>query len=472
MTRRGTALPSPIRRASRQVFTDFVADLWAARGWETSVSGPLVAASRGARRRRILVCRRRLERRPDVDVDVDVVVSPTGADWVRRVAAARDATYLSPDDLRSLLVYGVDPAVADGLLGVHFDVGLDDLPPRSSRPAPGAPADDAPERRVSSFPVAVVALLVVSALLLGVSGLNPGLSVFGDLGESTVGALGSGGGGGGTAVSVVDAGDDAAADAGDGTSAGTEERVDHASDVGVDDTFPPGLGADRVVDRRALAAAHAESLDGEQYILRLVLDDGRDPITGERWLAKWETTHVANATNYKSSLTGLRMADNGSRAGSTVIRTAYADGRHRYVRTNERESFARTPVGDGEVGYYERQAADYLAFYLGTTETHVSVVEWREQPFRVVANGSHPGLPDATNYTAEAYVSPSGFVSTLVVTYDVRLRGEVESVRFSLHYSNLYLDTVSKPTWYEAAKAATAESDPTGTAGNGTSTAG
>lgn len=102
----------------------FVADLRSARGWETTIDGPVVEAIRSNERRRIAVGE------PPSNVDVDAVVAVD--EWDARTAARdRNLQLIDATDLRNELFYGLDPDVGEQLYRKHFGVSPECRPPAS-----------------------------------------------------------------------------------------------------------------------------------------------------------------------------------------------------------------------------------------------------------------------------------------------------------------------------------------------------
>ncbi|WP_261372683.1 hypothetical protein [Haloferax volcanii] len=158
-----------IRAAGPSDRRRFLADLWTARGWETTVEGSVVVARRGDRTERLaVVSRSRLRPSPTVPAEATVVVALGDPERTRR-AAPDDARVLSVDEFYDLVRYGLPAGRGDDLVADHFGVRLDDLP-ADDRGVGARGADEAGgavvsplSRRLSSLPVAP---LVFVALLL------------------------------------------------------------------------------------------------------------------------------------------------------------------------------------------------------------------------------------------------------------------------------------------------------------------
>ncbi len=91
----------------------FLAALREARGWETSVDGTTVIATRGGTTRQIAV------EKPEKNAAVDAVALDEGS--VGSVADDRNLDVLDPGSLRDELRYGLDRELTSELLRTHFD---------------------------------------------------------------------------------------------------------------------------------------------------------------------------------------------------------------------------------------------------------------------------------------------------------------------------------------------------------------
>jgi hypothetical protein len=121
--------PRELRRRLRRLDADslarFVAALWAASGWSTSVQDRRVVARRyepRTERRDLAVVAghvdvaRALARVPD---DVDAVVTPVGEREARLLSARTDLPVVDAGELHERLTYGVDAAAREHLLAEH-----------------------------------------------------------------------------------------------------------------------------------------------------------------------------------------------------------------------------------------------------------------------------------------------------------------------------------------------------------------
>lgn len=119
---------------SAAAFVAFVADLYAARGWEVTREGAVLGLQRGpdtADRRTVLVVHDGKaaanapgpDRRPDRE-PVDVVVAADPGAGAAALAETLDADLLGPTDLYGLALYGVDRTTSESLFRAYFGRGV------------------------------------------------------------------------------------------------------------------------------------------------------------------------------------------------------------------------------------------------------------------------------------------------------------------------------------------------------------
>lgn len=421
-----------LRRLDSARLREFVRDLYAAAGRDVRrrADGTLVLAESG---HTVVTVDARLRfRTPRIPDDADIVVAASPSRRLVGRAAESGVTLLGPADLREMALYGVDRDDCERLFRRYFDESPVVERSDGRTPAAGADAtrgsDDrwgpVREEPLSSLLVVALAALVVAAALLGPVG--PGAD---DTGESTAGA-------------------------------GTEEADD--ADDGL---FPPGVGPTGVVSAETLATAHADAVAGRSYQLA-VRQSGSGAWEGRAWDRAYQKAKVAGPTNYHYSVTGYRSIDDGE--GELVQYSMYADGRDNYVFIEEGDnrSFVRYSVRTDEAGHgpFENRAARAIERYLDATRTNVTRENWSVQPYRIVATGTPESVDDAeriVDYRAEAHVGADGFVSRLTVAYGVRTDDEVENVSFRMEYVQMDVQTVRPPSWYDEARNATLNSEPT-----------
>lgn len=419
----------------------FVADLWDARGWETTRQDGVVVARGGpADERQRLVC---VTGTPadggdpvPAALDPDVVVSATDGERVGAAARSLDARFVGPDDLRAMVLYGLDRAAAGALFEAHFGRSLAASAPSGTRRRTGA--------FLARTPVgpAVIAAAVVLAALAVAAGLAGGPGGSGAEVMSTPAPLAGTTPGGGAAAS---------------------------------DGYPPGLDPTGVTDADAMAAAHGRAVADRTYDLLVVHRGSVDLLAPERtWAASRQTVERAGATRFHYRVAGVD-ADGDDR--SLVVYDEYADGTATYRRIAgaPAATFRRAPLPGADGGAFTALGEAYVGRFLATSESRVEAVGGPNRTrYRVVATGSpmRIGRPVA-NYTAVAVVGRDGLVHRLTVEYvrldparpaggdpaDARDRyaGLDDGVRFELVYRDLDETDPPAPPWYDEARRATDE---------------
>jgi hypothetical protein len=430
-----------LRRFDRAALLAFVADLWTARGFETTREGRVVVAD-GPRGRTIVaaVPHRRLGPRSRPPPRADVIVAPGSLDDGGGAARVLDA-----GDVADLLWYGIDRERATAICVRHLDA-----PPAELRP----PVPDRLRARLRStalpdaatgLAAALVVLLVAGGVALAVgspvvpaelrgSGASVGDDGIGD-GDGEVGDADGGIGGDAESVEPTPA-------ALDVSQTPPGDPVVSATPRGGPGMIP-GVDADGVANLTTLAVAHASALEGGSYTLRLAtarpFDD--DP-AAPRGLRETVVRVAGDRYLLSTTVDGVRQ------------RAVYHDGTDWYV--------ASGPVGDatydrfeGPTGFVAPDPDDLdrslVEQYLSTPETTVAgpvPVNGRDR-YRVVGRGTPraSALADADNYTAVASVDARGLVFTLVATFDVPTSAGSYGVRFEWRYENVGTTSVTEPDW-------------------------
>jgi len=457
--RRFRGLSAPARR-------DFVAALWAARGWETTVGETepnVVAARRDGRTRRIAVG-------TPVPADADVVVG----DGTRRVRSASPrrraesvgATYVSPADLRERLLYGTERDAADRLFRRHFGVAL------AAAGADADPGSDGVSPRVSvgarsvaagnplAAAVAVAALLSVAVAVLAVGGV-PALAGLPGLDGAEPAP---------TAPDPPADGEYAAA-AAIGTAASAERATAALDDaaylglyrealvgtVGSTARTPPGVFLTGVYDPETLAAAHVTTA-GELSSASVVLvasgpanATDLDAATGGRvGIAGDGGVELAVASDARYRLTG---SANESIVNATHdgVAEVYADGERVHERTagpagveTRRVPPAAAPNATALVG---EVAEEPIRRFLNGSESTVRPAATSVPLYRVEVGGDPGALGDeVSDFRSIAFVTADGLVLELSASYVHEPTGE--RVRVAFRYARLDDTAAVPPSWY------------------------
>lgn len=434
---------SEFERALHALGTDalaaFVADLWAAGGWETSVEGAVVVVERADRRRRIRIvaggrglagprCRIQVFGGPDL-AGVDVVVDASGSRRVAAAARVADAEYVPPEALRDRLRYGVPRATGRALSERHLGRSL------AASPATGERTSLPGSRRLLIG--AVVAVVVVGALA-GAAGLPA--TLFGSTGPPAGASVG----------------DRPATSAGfPSATAGVASagRTTTATTTATGASFPPGLSTAGVENVSALADAHVAATVYREYALAVRFDGppaatGFEDFTEARWSAR-----VERLRHFRLDATYRGPSEEGPLWRHVGV---YADGETTYRRTTtpNRTRYAAAPSRGTDARAFASLTAAMIERYL---DTGASVVRPTETPagprVLVVALGTPQRLNGAVeDYRAEALVTSAGRVTMLSVRYTLTVNGTERRVRVHLEYSDFGSTEVEAPDWYGEAK--------------------
>ena len=429
MTRLSTArLAGHLGRLDGPRLAAFVADLWAARGYETAVEDAVVIATRGGETTVIHpVPRLRFRGVPDPGRDVDVVVAPGAGIRPRRFAARADARLLTTADVRELLVFAIDFADCVDLCERYFG-------------ATPAALRASPTRRVAAtlrslgaaeLPAPVVAVAVILVVLAGAAG-----------------------------IAITATGPRPAADpVGVTTPSGTpdvEPLVAAATPVAVenDDAVhfpiePPGVSRDGVTNRTALAVAHDRGLRDRAYTIWIDLYRPRDGVVNATRVQR-DIDVTVQGDRYRVTTT---IVGSSSRVRERVL-DLYHDGSSRYVAERRGEVVDyrslrpdESPTVLPEPPALRRTLVDT---YLSTPQTRLTGIETRERRtyYRVVGEGPPAGLPNVEEYRVEAMVDTEGVVRELTAEYVVTTPAGRYPVRLTMTVDDLFWTTVEPPSWY------------------------
>jgi hypothetical protein len=460
-------------RLDMQAKREFLADIYAVRGWDVTVDGNQLQANRDGEKRRIAILdppRFRSVSLPDVD---EVVVTRDQRE-VRSAAADAGINYRTPADLRALLLYGLDRETAAILFTAYFDqpisvVGAED---RAEGVGLGlsrlVPLLEWDAHRAAL----VVILLLAIAVWAGSVGLPAALdseAASPDLnGTYTPGAAGA---------------------------------------IGGEQEYPPGLGPDGVENSGELTVAHLQYLDSQTSLYRISAS-GPQHAPFMLGLAKWNATvRIQDGTHYRYQKREVapfgfrveqhednvtvwdpkRPADVGNNSSrESLTKHVYADGSQKFWRFEgpEQVVYRRASVEQqggrilgvvDQVGWVDV----YLQRFLWTPNSSITCVSTTEtqscQTYRVEATGDPIDLrTDVIDYRAVAVVDQPGFVRSLTVRYKIEPLegGDPVPARFHLEYVGVGEDTgaVSPPEWLDTAKNRTSD-DATDRPGTPTATA-
>jgi hypothetical protein len=387
-----------LRRLSDDECAAFVADLWAARGYETRREGTVVTATRGTETLRIAVAS------VDDQQNADMLVSLDGSQPAPTGGRVVDAAGLA-----ERLWYAVDRSVARELCERHLGAPPAALrPPLRRRLAQRLPT--APEVSVSA--TAIVVLLAIAVVALTMAGAPQG---DGSPGDETPTA----------------------------TAVGSDQRGV------VEQAFPPGVDGAGIRDLDALAAAHERMVSDRPVTIWV---DQQRPDFANGWTIRTYDMDVAsNGQQYRVDIA------TGERGNRTDLGTLYHDGVVSYARIvqdgNEsyrelspqqvEQSIVPTPSG---------VAVRLVRRYLSTPTTEmVGTVERDGQTlYRVVGTGQPdgPALRAVENYTVTADIAASGFVRNLTAEYTTVDGDRRYRLGYEVTYGRIDATTVTPPEWY------------------------
>ena len=443
------AFASEFRSLSGTDRTEFVAGLWAARGWETTVADGLVVAERDGGRRRIRAVDPGRFGTPDLE-GVDTLVVDRDRDRVRRAASEAGVEYVPPADLRELLLYGIERPSAESLYTEWFGRPLvrtvEDTGRVQSLAAVGASlsSDGRSRRFFVTALVLIVAVLVLAGPMLsgGDSAAQPQVTV----GNVTPGTADAGG-----------------------------LRADTPTGTAIP-TMAPGLSEAGVVDVAALTRAHVDGVSNRSRTVQWTLSAPPNESSGRSVTARNATAWIEDPTQYRFE----NVATVAVPIGSFDVRfDRYADGERVYERATylERTTYSRAPVAEKSASSIDATVHSVFDRYFAGAENTVvqCAIKYNTDcpTYRVEVVGEAPDTlsANASEYEALAIVSDSGVVTTVRVQYTVpNGDGGRAPVSFTLDYRFEEVD-VSPPDWLSQARNTTATaSNTTATASNTTAT--
>jgi len=480
----GERFTAVYRRLSLEQRREFVADLWDVCGWETDLEGELVVARRDGAVRRI-----------DVDTD-DAAVAALS------IRPDGECTHLDFEALGNRLLYGTDRSSADRVTREHFEADLTDLLADRVRDVPGqgvdgstlegqtaegedasleeqtaegedaslegqtaegdgstlegqtdegthspdraamSPSSGSPDRTATSpssewsrdgSPVRSSRLLVAIVFVglgLGVVALTLGVGGFGPVAES-----------------------ESEATAPDATEPASAERDRTILEDNGDMTGPPpGVSEDEIDDIDQLAAAHTAVVD---------------QIDSQTLSLSAEGSDVAMPSAFPDAGNLEYSIEDGTYHVRQDVPTMdqqppqdieyFAEGDQEYLLIE----YGQEPLYDRRQPSAEPNAsarsaeigADLLTATLPegeatTTRTTVDGIDGYE-----LTTTTPPPDVDTDDYRASAFVTESGVVLEVTVTYTYDRIGEEVSVE--LTYEDIGETTVTRPPWYEDARVAT-----------------
>ena len=415
----------------------FVADLWAVRGFETTVDDDVVVARRRAESLvlypvppRRLGHRRRVPR-PAPEVDVVVAFDEPPA-WA---TAANDVRVLDATDLREMLRYALDSADAESLYRRYLGGSPETLPrPLSLRARDRVDAIHGVEESIGVTTVA--ALLAVVVLVFAVNGAL----VAADGSDPLVGA-----------ASLSEPSDDRGPVTPEPTATPSTSATADTDDPDVGSLATvPGLGPDGVTNLTALAVAHDREL-GVDYTL---WTDRYRPQNGVPDAPRTQRdTDIAVAGDRYLVEETFETGDD-----RRLTRIVYFDGTDWYVddRTTAAASVRWINGSKGDVAPDpHRLRRTLVTRYLATPTTDVTerIEVGRETRYRLEGTGTPPAFQaEVYNYSVVAFVGERGLVHEATVEFTVVTVEGSYRLRFEWTYGQFAATTVAEPAWLHLAR--------------------
>lgn len=427
---RADAVERHLRRLDAAACRALVADLWAARGFETRTDGDAVVATRRGESRVLYpLPNPRIGSPSRPDRPVDVVVAPRGSRAAERIAADHGARVVDAAGLRDALLYGTDRETAATLCERHLGARPADLrPPLRTRVRERAAAVSSAE---ATALVGVLAVLLVGGLV-GAGATGPAAA------PATAGGAGGG------------AAPDGATDVGEAEAAKTPTaRPSWPSGP----RAVPGLDDDGIQDLFVLAAAHDRALRNRSYTLWVDYHGARG--SGPNATRTHRDTDVAVEGDRYLAVTSVGESDGVDGGDREVVGVVFHDGTGQYVASSldRNASYRRVEGGGLPFDPTDPTATrrTLVRRYLSTPETTVSGRAERDGRiyYRVVGRGQPIGLDrqGVHNYTVVALVGPEGLVIDLTATYTIDV-GQNVSVRREWTYGRIGATSVDPPAWY------------------------
>lgn len=455
------------QRLDARAQREFVAALYAARGWDTRLAGNIILATRDGQTRRIAVAHPNLFGNSSVP-DGDVVIVAGEKESIDADIEADGVDYETPADLRTVLLYGLSREEAANIFENHFDRPLSVIVSTAGTDRSAAPALWPHELTVQQVSVVTATLLVVALWAVGAGFLQ-------DTGSPNL-----------------------------PPESNTTDTPDAVGAIGSQQTYPPGVGPDGVENSRVVMEAHVSYLANQSYEYRISAS-GPQHAPFMLGLTSWNASvHVENTTHYRyrrSSVAphGFRVGHRAYPGGENVTfwepirnpeaynrterevltKQVYANGTSKFWRFDTPEGEVYRHLSEAQVSTTQERALfhftdrvdavdTYLRQFLATDNSSVRCLQTSNTgdclTYRVIATGDPELRGDVADYRADAVIESSGFVRSLSVRYTIaRLDNpeKRERVQFRLEYVAVGNETITTtpPEWLDAAKNETEVSD-------------
>lgn len=435
---------SHLRDLSATEFTEFVAAVWEARGYQTRVSGrqiSVIEEDTGREKRLWTEYRRRWFRRTGKrpPQDVDIIVTNT----VKSAGGPGAKEIVDGNALRAMTLYAIDRDTGRALFQEFFGRDLR----RPVAPSPSL-ASRVPDELAMEPIYAVIGGI---ALVLIVASIFAGPLALGEpTGPETPSLAAT------NSSEVTFVTPTPTPRAGPGFS---ERYTPLPVDPGV---LPPGISRRGIEDTDTLIRAHVRGIRNRSYRLRI---NYREFSNGS-FAVKRETIRIENKTTYLSEIDSAgKLSTN-----PYVIddKEVYADGNRRYERHLDSDERTYTIYSDPTEGRlasgtvrtpFSERTQQYLRWFLAAEESRISdtIHNKGDRYYQIVMIGD-PWI-GFENSTGVAIVDSHGVVHYLQRTYDIPGAGDTW-ITVRIQYSNFDEVTVEEPWWYAEARESGFSLDP------------
>ena len=381
-----------LRRLGNDDCAAFVADLWAARGYETRREGTEVIATRDG---------------DSLTISVGAVGDTDGAHITVSVAGDRTdsgtARVIDAGELADCLWYSVDRTDAQTLCERHLGA-----PPA----ALSLPLLARLSRRVSVSRLAVFGGVAVLVVLIAV-----GVGAIPDTADVDTAVVGGDGG---------------------ATATPTERAL------------PPGVNDSGITDVDALSLAHQRAVGNRSLTIWV---DQQRPVFNDGWtIRNYDMDVTTNGQQYRVNVSAGARGEQTTLGtlyhdGDTTYVRVRQNGTSNYQTLSPEQRANSIVPSPAEISF------QLVTQYLSTPTTEVvGTVERDGQTLhRVVGRGQPRArtLGVSGNYTATAAITTSGFVRNLTVVYTTDEQSRQFRLSREITYDRVDETVVAVPEWYE-----------------------
>jgi hypothetical protein len=218
----------------------------------------------------------------------------------------------------------------------------------------------------------------------------------------------------------------------------------------------PGITAEEVRNVSAVVAAHRAVLATQTYVWeltntrRLVGENGTTVLAAHN-----ETVWLQSERRYRQEIQLSPETDVWRRVPGSQI-SVFANGTHKHklVRSAGNSSYAVVPLQDSDDQFAFIASAGFRqAFTVERIDVSRVRVDGSTYYRLVGRNATDMWFRGSENYTAVAYVEPSGLIRNLTVTVEQPRRTATVEVRYAFEYRHLGEVTVDPPAWVDEGNA-------------------